>query len=151
MNNYIVKDQKLWQRVPQDDGSDKWEDVLRVPNSEKEETKKAVRDLQDWQHDQKEELPDGVVKGIAEIEKFLEGTSDSRKLTELFSSLQTAIANALGAKQDIISDLSTIRSNAQAGKDSSDLVGDTVLVGIRAEENGSLIARYRTNKEDDEQ
>lgn len=151
MNNYIVKDQKLWQRVPQDDGSEKWEDVLRVPNSEKEETQKAVRELQDWQHDQEEELPDGVVKGIAEIEKFLEGTSDSRKLTELFSSLESAIENALGAKQDIISDLSTIRSNAQAGKDSSDLVGDTVLVGIRAEENGSLIARYRTNKEDDEQ
>lgn len=147
MATYKIENQKLWREVTKKDGTVEWVEDLNVPDSVKGELEEDVRELQDFKEEQQDVIPDTVIKGIAEIQNFLEGISDKEKLTELFSNLQAAIAQALSNKQDTISDLSTIRSNATAGKQASALVGDTVLIGIRATANGTLIGRYRTNQQ----
>lgn len=148
MRVFVYKDgeeyNQLLEVIKKQDGTVGYEEVLRLPVSDTEQLQKDVSELQDWQGEQEKETPDGKVKGIKEIEEYLKGASDD-------DTLLTMIARLLSGKQDTISDLNTIRTNAEAGKQSSDLVGDSVLIGIRAENNGSLIARYRTFKQDEEQ
>ncbi len=148
MRVFVYKDgeeyNQLLEVIKKQDGTVGYKEVLRLPVSDTEQLQKDVSQLQDWQDKQEKENPDGKVKGIKEIEEYLKGASDD-------DTLLTMIARLLSDKQDTISDLNTIRSNAEAGKQSSELVGDSVLIGIRAENNGSLIARYRTFKQDEEQ
>lgn len=96
-------------------------------------------------------LDDGKLNRPEEIDKFLEGISDKERLVNILRQMLQTLETSISRKQDTISDLNTIRSNAEAGKQSSELVGDSVLIGIRAENNGKLIARYRTIKQDKEQ
>lgn len=148
MRVFVYKDgeeyNQLLEVIKKQDGTVDYEEVLRLPVSDTEQLQKDVSELQDWQGEQEKETPDGEVKGIKEIEEYLKGANDN-------DTLITMIGRLLSGKQNTISDLNTIRSNAEAGKQASDLVGDSVLIGIRAENNGSLIARYRTFKQDEEQ
>ena len=43
----------------------------------------SKEELKEWQDDQEKEIPDGQIKGIKEVEDFLEGTSDSQKYKDL--------------------------------------------------------------------
>lgn len=43
----------------------------------------SKEELKEWQDDQEKEIPDGQIKGIKEVEDFLQGTSDAVKYADL--------------------------------------------------------------------
>lgn len=68
--------------------------ILRYPVSvvdHKETIKDPVQDdvneLKDWKTDQETEIPDGQIKGIKEIEDFLEGSDDATTLIQYVASV----------------------------------------------------------------
>lgn len=121
MGNYLYKEDIEVQKgqllkVVEKEGQTVMEPDLTVPLPDETETEKKVNELTGWKDEQQAVIPDEIVKGIKEIEKFLENTSDATTLAQLLSTLTESLASAISQKQNIIADLSDIRSGADAGE-----------------------------------
>lgn len=64
---------------------------LKTPLSTTDELENKVNDLEKWKGEQETALPDGVIKGIKEIENFLSGNSDSEQLAVLLANLADSL------------------------------------------------------------
>ena len=58
----------------------------------------AKEELKQWQDDQEKEIPDGVIKGVKEIEDFLSSAPDSENIRQysqalLAASIDTMVMN----------------------------------------------------------
>lgn len=73
--------------------------VARQPEAETGgASQQDVEALKEWKEQQTAVTPDGVVKGLKEIENFLANTSDGQTLAQLLSALTTSMQNEIAKK-----------------------------------------------------
>ena len=88
-----------------------------------------------------------AIKSFNEIVAFLDGIEDSQDLSSIIASIEQQI----GSKQDVISDLATIRSNASKVSSKQDIISDLATIrsgaSLGATALQSVPAEYITETE----
>lgn len=103
MANYRIKEPEnehgdliLEKSVTDTHGQQSWKEDLRMPDTTTE--REDIDKLEGWKTEQETVIPDGVIKGIKELENFLSGTSDNATLAAILRTLTEAISDAIAAK-----------------------------------------------------
>lgn len=90
--------------------------VAKQPESSQADGLKDLEKLNEWKEQQTSSVPDGVIKGIKEIEEFLANTSDAETLQQMLSSLTQSIQRALSAnKSEIIGVIESFNVDEDSG------------------------------------
>ena len=74
-----------------------WEQDVRIP-VHRNSVQNDVNELKEWKEEQESPVPDGVVRGIKEIENFLSGVMDSESLTVLIDNLTASLTMAINSR-----------------------------------------------------
>ena len=74
-----------------------WEQDVVIP-IHRNKLQDDVDSLKAWERDQEKTVPDNVIKGIAEIENFLSGNSDSETLAAMIRNLADSLTDLISTK-----------------------------------------------------
>ena len=122
-------------------GQQAWKEDLRMHDTTTERDKK-IDSLEDWVSEQETTIPDGVVKGIAEIENFLSGTTDGQTLAAMLRELTEALARGIAANTQAIQGkenvIDTYTKGVRIAADGKIYVDNVVETEETTEENESI-------------
>ena len=103
MANYRIKEPEnkhgdliLEKSVTDAHGQQSWKEDLRMPDTTTE--REDIDELEGWKTEQETVIPDGVIKGIKELENFHSGTSDNTTLAAILRTLTESLSEMIAAK-----------------------------------------------------